>query len=132
MIYNGKKGYISGDLNQPIGTVLAMTKGPIKGRNWNYTATNPTYSITITSGSTGKVKLQGTNDVVIRDNTGGELNPIDTDLLPSDNATWTDIQIATSISVSSSFSTEYQFLRLIIDTQGVDGDYVTQAWVRWT
>lgn len=133
MIYNGLRGYLRGDLDQPSGTVLAMTKGPIKGRNWMsppFAAANPTFSITITAAAGGKVALQGTNDVVIRSDSGSELNPIEMDLLPTDTATWTDIQAATSSSVTGSFSTEYQFLRLIIDTQGTGT--VMQAWVRWT
>jgi len=129
MIYNGLHGYIRGDLNQPADTVLVMTKGPIKGRNWNYAATNPTYSITITSGASGKVILEGTNDVAIRSDSGGELNPIEMDLLPTDNASWASLQAATSSSVSGSISAEYQFLRLRIDTQGTGT--VMQAWVRW-
>jgi hypothetical protein len=130
MIYNGRKGYVDGSLNQATGTVLAMTKGPIKGRNWNYTSTNPSYSITITAGATGTVALQGTNDVAIQD-ASNENNPIEMDLLPTQGATWTDIQAATSTSATGSITVEYQFLRLVIGTQGGANDYVTQAWVRW-
>jgi hypothetical protein len=129
MIYDGINGYVKGSLDLPSDSELAMTKGPIKGRNWMYTATNPTYSITITAGATGTVKLQGTNDVAIREDSNSN-NPVATDLLPSTGASWSDIQAATNTSVSGSFATEYQFLRLVVGTQGTGT--VTQAWVRWT
>ena len=128
MIYNGKNGgYVSGNLNQPVNTVLASMKGPIQGRNWYATSINPAYNITITSGATGAVKLQGTNDVAVRQ--GFDDCSVATDLLPTDNASWSDIQGATSTTVSGTFSTAYQFLLLIISTQGTG--YVTRAWVKW-
>lgn len=131
MIYDGIRGYISGDMNQAADTVLIITKGPIKGRNWNYAGTDPSYGIVITAAATGTVILEGTNDVAIRDDTGGELNPIEKDLLPTEGASWDTIHAATGVSVTGTFSTEYQFLRLRIATQGSAGDYVTRAFVRW-
>lgn len=127
MIYDGRNGYIKGDLNQVAGTELAMTKGPVKDRNW-YSSTDPVYSISIASGAVGSVKLQGTNDTSVREDSNSN-NPVATDLLPSSGAVWIDIQAATSTSVTGSFSTEYQFLRLVVGVQGTGT--VTQAWVRW-
>lgn len=128
MIYDGVNGYLSGKLNQGAGVVLAMTKGPKKGRNWFATTVNPTYSITISAGAAGTVKLQGTSDVSIRSDADGRR--VETDLLPTENASWTDIQTATSTSVTGSFSAEYEFLRLVIGTAG--SGYVMNAWVRWS
>lgn len=129
MIYDGVYGYLSGKLDQGAGVVLAMTKGPKKGRNWNATTVNPTFSISMSAGATGTVKLQGTNDVAIR-SAHDDRRRVETDLLPTENATWTDIQAATSTSVSGSISAEYEFLRLVIGTAGTG--YVTNAWVRWS
>lgn len=129
MIYDGINGYLSGKLDQGADVVLAMTKGPRKGRNWNTPTVNPTYNITMSTGATGTVKLQGTNDVAIR-SAHDDRRMIETDLLPKENASWTDIQAATSISASGNFSTEYEFLRLVIGTTGTG--YVTNAWVRWS
>lgn len=130
MIHDGRRGYVSGDLSQANNTVLAMTKGPIKGRNWNYTSTNPSYSITISAGATGTVKLQGTNDVAYRSDSGGELTPIENDLLPTDAASWADLSgAATAVSVTGTITVEYQFLRLIIIATGTG--FVNNAWVRW-
>lgn len=128
MIYDGIHGYLTGLLDQPVNTLLAITKGPIKGRNWHFTSINPSYSITITAGASGAVKLQGTNDVAIRDG-NAELVPIETDLLPTDAASWADIA-TTGVSTTGSITVEYQFLRLIVSTQGTG--YVKQAWVRWS
>lgn len=128
MIYDGRRGYLTGDLNQATGTLLAITKGPIKGRNWNYTSTNPSYSVTVVG--TGAVKLQGINSVDIHDSTGGELVPIDMDLLPTEGASWTDLATVSAGTTTGSIVAEYQFLRLIVSTQGTG--VCTQAWVRWT
>jgi hypothetical protein len=119
MIYDGRNGYVSGDLSQPNNTVLAMTKGPVKGRNF-YSSHNPAYSISMSNGATGTVSLQGTNDIALRE----------TEFLPTENASWTDIQAATSTSVTGTFATEYEFLRIKIVATGTG--FVTQAWVRWS
>ena len=129
MIYDGVRGYLSGDLSQATGTVLAMTKGPIKGRNWMATTVNPAYSITMTTGTTGTVKLQGTNDYALKSASGQELNAVEKDILPTEGATWTDIQAATAVSASGTFSLEYAFLRLVVAASGTG--YVLNAWVRW-
>lgn len=128
MIYNGRTGYINGSLNQVPPYLLAMTKGPIKGRNWNFAATNPSFSVTVIG--TGAVKLQGTNDVAIRSDTGGELNPIEMDLLPTEGASWADLATVSAGTTTGSITVEYQFLRLIVSTQGTGT--VLQAWVRWS
>lgn len=128
MIYNGRTGWIRGDLNQPVDTVLVVTKGPIKGRNWNNTNFNPTYSISISSGATGQVTLEGTNDIVYASNDDSP-NTVSADLLPATDASWSTIHAATSTSVTGSFSTSYWYLRLRITAQG-DG-VVTNAWVYW-
>jgi hypothetical protein len=128
MIFDGKNGYLSGDLSQPDGTVLAMTKGPIKGRNF-YSSHNPTYSIVITAGATGTVALQGTNDIALKDGNDPGVS-IEKDILPTEGATWTDIQAATAVSASGSVAAEYEFLRLIIVASGTG--IVQTAWVRWS
>src|ERR1051326_1953966 len=127
MIYNGRSGYVSGNLNQPVNTVLASMRGPVQGRNWYATTINPTYSIIISSGAGGAVKLQGTNDVAVRQ--GFDDCSVALDTLPTDGASWTDIQGATSTTVSGSVSASYQFLRLIITTQGTG--YINRALVKW-
>jgi hypothetical protein len=128
MIYDGFRGYTKGSLNQAVNTVLALTKGPLAGKNWMNSGVNPAYSITITAGATGAVKLQGTNDVAYG-SSDDSLNPVSMDFGPKFNASWSDIQTATSSSVTGTFATSYAFLRLIISTQGTGT--VRQAWVSW-
>lgn len=128
MIYDGINGYLKGNMNQAVGTILAQTKGPVTGVNW-FSTNDPAYSITIIpSGATGAVELQGTNDVVLREN-GNDLNPIGMDLLPSTTASWTTIA-TTSSTTSGTFSVGYEFLQLIISTEGTGT--VLHAWVRWS
>lgn len=128
MIYDGIHGYLSGDLNVPVDTVLAVTKGPITGRNWFNFDIDPTYSISITAAAGGAVALQGTNDVALQDGDAPGVS-IQKDILPTEAATWTDIQASTSTSATGTFNTSYEYLRLIVTTQGTG--FVTQAWVKW-
>lgn len=128
MIFDGKRGYLSGDLSQPNGTVLAMTKGPMKGRNW-FSVDNPMYSIVMSAGATGTVALQGTTNVALQDaNSPGVA--VEKDMLPPQGATWTAIQAATAVSASGTFTTEYEFLQLVIVATGTG--FVQTAWVRWS
>jgi hypothetical protein len=127
MIYDGRNGYVKGTLNQPVDTVLAIIKGPVLNKNW-YSGNDPTYSITITSGASGAVALEGTNDVAYQSN-GADPVTVSADFLPANGATWTAIHASTSTSVSGTVSAGYEFIRLIIKTQGTG--IVTQAWVRW-
>ncbi len=117
-------GYVSGNLDQPVNTVLASMKGPIKGRNW-FSTSNPAYSITISAGAVGAVALEGTNDSAVR--VGGNC---EVDDLPTDGATWTAIQASTSTSQNGSLTVEYKFLRLVVKTRGAGN--VTQAWAKWS
>jgi hypothetical protein len=126
MIFDGIRGYIKGSLDLPAGTVLAITKGPIKGKNWHNNNFNPTYEITITPSATGTVTLEGTNDVVFA---SSDDSGVSADFLPPENATWDTLQAATSTTVSGTITTSYWFLRLRIVTQG-DGT-VINAWVYW-
>lgn len=128
MIYDGRNGYLKGNLDRAIGTIVAMTKGPVKEKNWHNTTINPAFSITITAGASGAVALQGTNDVVYRQNADSP-GIVGGDILPKDNATWTDIQAATSTSQTGTFVVSYEFIRLVITTSGTGT--VTNAWVRW-
>jgi hypothetical protein len=128
MIYNGRTGWVRGDLNQPVDTILAMTKGPIKGKNWFNTNFDPTYSITITSGASGAVVLEGTNDITFASNDDSP-NTVSADLLPAQDATWDTIAGPTSSDTDGTITTSYWYLRLRITTQG-DG-VVTNAWVYW-
>ncbi len=125
MIYNGRTGYVSGNLNQSANTILAMTAGPVKGRNW-YSVDNPAYQIVfVGSAATAVVKLQGTNTVAF-----DGVNLTEMDILPTQGASWSDIVVATApTSVTGTFSTEYEYLRLIITTQGTG--YILNAWTRW-
>jgi hypothetical protein len=129
MIFSGKTGYVSGNLNQAVNTVLAMTAGPVKGRNW-YSVDNPQYQIVFESiAATGVVQLQGTNTVALGFGQPSP-NPVEVDILPTEGASWTMIATATApTSISGTFSTEYEYLRLIISTQGTG--YVLNAWTRW-
>ena len=117
-------GYVSGNLDQPVNTVLASMKGPIKGRNW-FSTNNPAFSITISPGAAGAVALEGTNDSAIRQGGSCEM-----DDLPTDGATWTPIQGSTSTSQAGSFTVEYKFLRLVVKTRGAGN--VTQAFAKWS
>lgn len=129
MIYDGRRGYLRGNLDEPDGTVLAMTVGPIEGRNWHNTTVDPVYSITITAGASGKLSLQGTNDVAYRSNTDDRVT-VSANILPADDATWADIVDGTDSSVDGTISTSYEFLRVIVKTSGTG--ICTQAWVRWS
>ncbi len=128
MIFDGINGYVKGDLDQAVGTILAMIKGPIKGKNWNNTSFDPTYAITITGGAMGAVALEGTNDVVYASNDDSRVT-ISADLLPAPGASWTAIHSGTTSSVSGTITTSYWFLRLRVSTQGAGT--VTNAWVNW-
>ena len=128
MIYDGLNGYVKGSMDVPNDTVLAMIKGPIKGKNWHNSSFDPAYAITITSGATGEVTLEGTNDVVYASNDDSRVT-ISADILPASDASWSTIQADTSTSASGTISTSYWFLRLRVATQG-DGT-VTSAWVDW-
>lgn len=112
--------------DQPAGTVIGVQKGPVQARNWFSTTIDPAYSV-VQSGGTGVVALEGTNDVALR-NANGDYTNWTSDLLPTENAVWTEIA-ANSASFSGTFNTEYQFLRLRIKTQGTGT--VNSAWVRW-
>lgn len=103
-----------------------MTAGPIKGRNWHTPFTNPQYQIILAAAGTGAVKLQGTNTVAL----DGQ-NLTEMDILPTQGASWSDIDTATeTTSVTGTFSTEYEYLRLIVSTQGTG--MVVTSWVRWS
>lgn len=128
MIFDGRNGYVKGDMDQAADTVLAMIRGPVAMSNWHNTTNDPTYAIVITAGAAGTVALQGTNDVVYSSNDDSR-NSVSKDFNPPFDAVWTDIQAATAVSVSGTFSTEYRFLRLVIVDQGV-GTVLT-AWVNW-
>jgi hypothetical protein len=128
MIFDGVNGYVKGSLNVPVDTVLAMIKGPIKGKNWYNTSFDPTYAITISSGAAGAVALEGTNDVVYASNDDSRVT-VSADILPAPNASWTTIQAGTSTSASGTITTSYWFLRLRVSTQGAGT--VTNAWVSW-
>lgn len=110
--------------NLPVGTVLATIKGPVQGRNWFATTINPAYEI-VQTGGTGIVKLQGTNDVSPR---SYDPNPFTYEMIPDEGASWTDIATDND-TVSGTFATQYQVLRIIVSTQGT-GDVIL-AWVRW-
>jgi hypothetical protein len=124
MIFDGVNGYTKGSLDRPVNTVLAITKGPVAGRNWHNSSFDPTYSITITSGATGAVTLEGTNDVVF-----ATADDATHDFLPPDNASWTTLQAPTTASASGTISTSYWFIRLRVTTQGTGT--VLNAWVLW-
>jgi len=126
MIYDGINGYTKGSLNHPANTILAITKGPIAGRNWHNSSFDPTYSITITAGAGGAVTLEGPNDVVFA---SSDDSRIAYDFLPPEGASWTTLQAATSTSASGTITTSYWFLRLRITTQGTGT--VLNAWVFW-
>lgn len=126
MIFDGINGYTKGSLNHPVNTILAITKGPIAGRNWFNSSFDPTYAITITPGASGAVTLEGTNDVVFA---SSDDSRVAYDFLPPESASWATIQAPTSASASGTISTSYWFLRLRITTQG-DGT-VLNAWVYW-
>jgi hypothetical protein len=128
MIFDGRRGYVKGNLNLPNGTILAMIKGPIALKNYFNTATQPQYSITVTPGATGTVALQGTNDVAYQSNDDSRVT-VSADLLPAPGAVWTDIAAAGSVTVSGSVATAYNFLRLIIVASGTG--IVTNAWISW-
>lgn len=104
-------------LNQPVGTRLGCTVGPVSMRNWFNTINDPAYSITISSDATGAVALQGTNDVALR-SPYGELNPTAWEMLPTEDATWTDIQASTDTTVTGTWAIEYKFIQIVITTQG--------------
>lgn len=116
--------------NYPVGTPLAMMKGPIKGRNWYDLVNNINYSVTQIGD--GAVALQGTNDIALRAVRPDEPNPVERGFLPTETATWTDILASTSTAgtTTGNFATQYQFLRLVVTSQGTTG-IVTQAWVQW-
>lgn len=128
MIFNGFTGFISGSLNVPAGTVLRQIRGPVAGWNYFNTTTEPFYQINITPGATGTVALQGTNDIAYTSDDGAMVT-VQADLLPTDGATWTNIQAATSVSASGMFSTSYQFLQLIVVSQG--SGTIINAFVQW-
>lgn len=111
-------------LNQPVGTVLAQTIGPVKGVNW-FSTNDPIYNIRMTTGM-GAVQLQGTTDIARRLGAYDEY-----DFLPSYNATWTTIATVSSDALLQDFgSTAYNFIQLIISTTGVGT--IFQAWVIWS
>ncbi len=128
MIFDGRNGFVKGNMDVPVDTILAMIKGPIKNKNWFNSSFDPAYSITITSGATGTVTLEGTNDVVYASNDDSRVT-VSADLLPAYDATWDTLQADTSTSASGTITTSYWFLRLRVSTQG-DG-IVTNAWVNW-
>lgn len=129
MIFDGRNGYVKGDMNVAVGTILAMIKGPILGKNWNNPNFNPAYAITITTGAAGAVSLQGTNDVVYSSNDDSRVT-VSADLNPSYTATWDTLAGPTSVSASGTFAVSYFFLRLVVTTQGAGT--VTNAWVTWS
>lgn len=128
MIFDGINGYVKGSMNVAPGTILAMIRGPIKGKNWNNANFDPTYAITISPGATGVVSFEGTNDIVYASNDDSRVT-VSADLLPASSATWTPID-GGSVSTGGTIATSYWFLRLVVATQG-DGT-VLNAWVSWS
>lgn len=129
MIYDGLRGYLRGDVNQPANTVLAMTKGPRLNKNW-FSTVNPAYNIVLSADIAGKVKLQGTNDVALQDSGGGDRTPIQEDILPTETAVWSDIIEASVVGATTgTFATSYWYIRLIVSVQDVGT--VLKAYVIW-
>jgi hypothetical protein len=111
-------------LNQPTGTVLAQTIGPVKGVNW-FAAADPIYNVLMTSG-VGTIQLQGTSDIVRRLGSYDEY-----DFLPAWGASWTTIATISANALLQDFgSTGYNFIQIIISTTGTGTIY--QAWVKWS
>lgn len=105
------------------GHILRVMKGPIKGRNWHYTADDPMYKV-VQNGS-AVVAIDGTNDIAAR---SGDHNVFTRDLEPAEGATWTEIESGAS-DFDGDVTVEYEFLRLRIKTAGTGNLFL--AWVRW-
>jgi|SRR5271155_3766399 len=116
-------------LNQAVGTLLGATKGPIALRNWFNTTTNPTYNVIISSGATGQVELQGTNNVYLLTDQAENNAAVGFDLLPTEASSWATIATFSAGATIGTFNTSYQYIQFIISTQGTGT--IGPAFVLW-
>jgi hypothetical protein len=110
--------------NQPAGTILLQIRGPLTGRNWFTLTINPVYRARQIG--TGTIALQGTNDVIWADTSS--LNPVSRDMLPPDNASWTNLASGNG-ALDGNFNTSYLFLQWVITVQGTGG--ISDLSVNW-